>query len=128
MSGLSRGWCFLARFVSWEHPLRDELMRRMGFEPRRMLEHLADDHASLIRAVRDAGYAPQVRIVPYRWADLRSPEEMAGYLCRRYFTEAERERLYAPALGAARELADEKGLLRDAVSTEVAWIWWNAQA
>lgn len=127
MSGLSRGWCFLARFTSWEQPLRDELMRRMGLEPRRVRDHLTNEAEPLIRAVRDAGYAPQVRIVPYRWADLRSPEEMAGYLCRRYFTEAERERLYAPALGAARELADEMGLLRDAVSTEVAWIWWNAQ-
>ena len=127
MSGLSRGWCFLARFTSWEQPLRDELMRRMGLEPRRVRDHLTNEAEPLIRAVGEAGYAPQVRIVPYRWADLRSPEEMAGYLCRRYFTEAERERQYAPALGAARELADEKGLLRDAVSTEVAWIWWKAR-
>lgn len=127
MDGLSRGWCFLSRFASWEQPLRDELLRRMGVEPRSGMERVREEAASLFEAVADAGCAPRQKLVPYNWSDMRSPEQMAGYLCRRCFDEAERERRYAPALRAARELAGADGLLRDAVSTEVAWIWWKSR-
>lgn len=125
MSALSRGRCFLARFQSWEQPARDALMQKMGIEPRRMMENLSDDVASMIRAVSAAGYVPLVKYVPYRWSDDRSPAQMADYLCRRYFEESDWERLYESALAAAEELAGDAGILRDAVNTTVAWIWWK---
>ena len=128
MSALSRGWCFLARFQSWEQPVRDALMRKMGVEPRRMMEKLSEDAAAMRRAVEEAGFAPRVKLVPYDWADERSPEEMADYLCRRYFEQEERDQFYPAALAAAAELAGDGGLIRDAVNTSVAWICWRTQA
>lgn len=128
MSELSRGWCFLARFRSWEQPVRDALMRKMGVEPRRMMEKLSEDAAAMRRAVEEAGFVPHMKLVPYNWADERSPEEMADYLCRRYFGQEERERLYPAALAAACELAGADGIIRDAVNTSVAWICWRTQA
>ena len=125
MSALSRGCCFLARFKSWEQPTRDALMRKMGIEPRRMMENLSDDVASMIWAVSAAGYVPLVKYVPYHWSDDRSPAQMADYLCRRYFDESDRERLYGSALAGAKELAGDAGIIRDAVNTAVAWIWWK---
>ena len=88
-------------------------------------ENLSDDVASMIRAVGAAGYVPLVKYVPYRWSDDRSPAQMADYLCRRYFEESDWERLYESALAAAEELAGDAGILRDAVNTTVAWIWWK---
>lgn len=125
MSALSCGRCFLARFKSWEQPTRDALMRRMGLEPRHVTENLSDDVASMIRAVCKAGYMPLVKFVPYRWSDDRSPAQMAETLCRRCFAESDRQRLYESALVAAKELAGDTGILRDAVNTTVAWIWWK---
>ncbi len=125
MSALSRGWCFLARFQSWEQPTRDLLMRKMGVEPRPMMDRLSDDVAAMVRAVEEAGYAPRVKVVPYDWADERSPEDMADYLCRRYFEPEEREGIYPAALAAAAGLAGADGLIRDAVNTTAAWICWR---
>lgn len=125
MSALSRGRCFLARFQSWEQPTRDALMRKMGIKPRQGMENLSDDVAAMIRAVSGAGYVPLVKFVPYCWSDDRSPEQMAAYLCRRCFEESDRERLYGPALAAAKDFAGDEGIIRDAVNTTVAWIWWE---
>lgn len=127
MSELSRGWCFLARFRSWEQPVRDALMRKMGVEPRQMMEKLSDDVETMCEAAEAAGFVPHLKLVPYNWADERSPEEMADYLCRRYFGQEERERLYPAALAAACELAGADGIIRDAVNTDVAWIFWQAK-
>ncbi len=124
MSALSRGACFLARFQSWEEPVRDALLRRMGLEPRRRGESCAADAAAILRAVREAGHEVQTRTVEYRWSDPRSPEAMADYLCRRIFSGD--GSLRGPALEAARELAGENGVVEDGVNTEVLWIWWKA--
>ena len=128
MSALSRGWCFLARFADWEQPARDALMRGMGIRPRRLMAGLSDDVDSMVRAVRAAGFEPQVTTVPYCWSDLRTPEEMADYLCRRYFGEAERADVYGKALSAAKAQADASGRITDAVNTRVAWIFWKTAA
>ena len=128
MSALSRGWCFLARFRSWEQPFRDRLMREIGAAPLRDLTDLEGDVSSMIRAVGEAGYAPLVRTVDYCWADRRTPEQMADYLRRRYFEgEAEAERLHDAALEAARHLCGPDGRVDDAVNTRVAWIYWNTE-
>ncbi len=126
MRAMTRGWCFLARFSDWEQPFRDLLMSRMGLEPRSPHADLKEDCAAMLRAVREAGFAPQVKTVDYRWSDDRTPEEMADYLARRYFAgEPEAESLRARALALSRALADPDGFVRDRVSTRVAWIWWK---
>ncbi len=127
MSRLSQGWCFLSRFESWEQPVRDELMRRMGIEPRLTVENLDDDIASLIRAVEEAGFKPLLKHVRYNWSDRRSPEEMADYLCRRYFEDNERERYCSSALATAKNMAGEAGFIEDAVNTTVTWIYWKTK-
>ena len=79
----------------------------------------------MIRAVREAGFSPQFKVVDYNWSDERTPEQMADYLARRYFDgEANVEEIRAAALRASRKLADADGLVRDGVNTKVAWIWW----
>ena len=126
ISALSRSWCFLARFNSWEQPVRDALLRRVGLEPVQRTDELSADRDAILRAVGEACFEAQTAQVPYCWSDARSPREMADYLCRRYMTEAERESLYDAALAAAGELAGEDGLVRDAVNAAVTWIWWKA--
>ena len=127
MSALSRSYCFLARFQNWEQPVRDDLMNRMGVVPQRLMDGLSDDVASMIQAVSTAGFIPSVKHVPYCWSDARSPEEMADYLCRRYFQGADQKQLYNLAFTAAKEITDDDGLIHDAVNTNVAWIWWKTQ-
>ena len=126
MSSLSRGWCFLARFREWEQPFRDALMLRMGLDPRLQFEDLEGDVNSMIRSVEEAGFTPSVKTVDYRWMDRRTPEEMAGYLCRNYFPEEEAvDSLQEAALRCAREMANEDGFVEDGVNAKVAWIFWR---
>ena len=128
MSAMTRGWCFLARFSQWEQPFRDQLMRRMGMEPRPLHTGLKEDGDAMIRAVREAGFTPQVRHVDYNWSDRRTPEQMADYLYRRYFSEdADAEEKGVAALSAARDLADADGFVRDGVNAKAVWIWWNSR-
>ena len=128
LSGMTRGWCFLARFREWEQPFRDALMLRMGLEPRRQFEDLRGDVETLVRSVEEAGFSPCVRVVDYNWSDRRTPEQMADYLCRNYFAAEEAtEQLRETALRCAREMAGEDGCVEDGVNTRVAWIYWKTK-
>ena len=126
MSSMTRGWCFLARFREWEQPFRDALMLRMGLNPRSQFESLEEDVAAMIYSVEEAGFTPTVKIVDYCWSDSRTPEQMAGYLCRNYFPEEEAvDSLRETALRCAREMAGKDGFVEDSVNAKVAWIYWN---
>ena len=128
MSSLSRGWCFLARFYEWEQPFRDMLMRELDTEPRSGFKDLKGDCSSMLRFVRDAGYTPAVRYVDYNWADERTPEEMADYMMRFYFSEDEdQDRLAAELLSLSKAHADGNGTVTDNVNTRVAWIYWKVE-
>ena len=128
MSVMTRGWCFLARFYDWEQPWRDQLMRELGMEPRKAFGDLEGDVSSMIQAVRDAGHAPQVKYVDYNWADPRTPEQMADYMGRTYFTEDEnRDALTRETLRLAKQHANAEGKVIDNVNTKVAWIWWKTE-
>ena len=128
MSDMTRSWCFLARFQSWEQPFRDALMLEMGIEPKQAFDDLKGDVASMIQAISAAGYTPLVRVVDYNWSDRRTPEQMAAYLRRSYFAEeAEVDRLCSEALSAAAKLSDESGFVDDSVNTKVAWIYWKTE-
>ena len=128
MSAMTRGWCFLARFYGWEQPWRDQLMRELGLEPRKVFGDLEDDVSSMMQAVRDAGYAPLVRIVNYNWVDPRTPEQMADYMSQTYLAEDEnRDALTREILRLAKQHANAEGKVIDSVNTRVAWIWWKTE-
>ncbi len=128
MSAMTRGWCFLARFYDWEQPFRDRLMRQLGMVPRSVFNDLKGDCASMIRAVSEAGFVPQVEYVDYNWADPRSPEQMADYMKRNYFSEDEnRDALHRDTLRLARECTNTDGMVIDNVNTKVAWIYWRTE-
>ena len=128
MSSLTRGWCFLARFIEWEQPFRDKLMHEMDMEPHRPFDDLERDVDTLFATVKEAGYSPQIRIVPYNWEDRRTPEQMADYIVRNYFAgEPESERFRSEALHIAEKLSGADGCVMDDVKTSVAWIWWKTE-
>ncbi len=126
MSAMTHGWCFLARFYDWQQPFRDRLMQQMGLRPRRLFVDLRADCASMIQAVSEAGYVPQMNYVDYNWSDERTPEQMADYMRRNYFAEDEnRKELARETLRLARAHAAENGSVIDNVNTKVAWIYWK---
>ena len=126
MSCMTRGWCFLARFQSWEQPFRDLLMRELGMEPRRVFGDLKADCASMIQAVSAAGFVPQVKTVDYNWADPRTPEQMADYMRRNYFAEDTNwDELYVKTLLLSQKHAGADGNVIDDVNTKAMWIYWR---
>ena len=128
MSVLTRGWCFTANFVEWAQPMRDEFYRLMGLEVPGFGAGMHDSAEALLQAVRDAGYDPIVKYVPYDWSDDRSPDEAAEYLIKRCGGDTGDAALMTRARKIAAELADENGVFVDSVSTCVAWIYWNTEA
>ncbi len=125
MSMITTGWCFLSRFFSWSQPFRDLLMTEIGVKPRQMHRNLEEDCSQLIRNIETAGYRPCVRYVNYNWEDHRTPVQMADYLLKNYFKEAEQDRYSQELLRFAEKHADMNGLVTDAVHTQVAWISWK---
>ena len=128
MSGMTRGWCFLARFADWRQPYRDRLLREMGLAPVRAFRDQREDNSSLIRAVSDAGYAPHVRFTDYGWSDRRTPEQMADYMLKNWFSDAEDPAaVYESVRRAAAGHAGDDGTVSDEIRTKVVWIWWNTK-
>ena len=126
MSAMTRGWCFLARFYDWEQPFRDQLMKELGLVPRRAFDDLHADCAFMVRSVSAAGYVPLVKYVDYNWADPRTPEQMADYMSRTYFSGDEnREELTQKMQRLAKQHAGADGNVIDNVNTRVAWIYWG---
>ena len=128
MSVLTRGWCFTANFVEWAQPMRDEFYRLMGLEVSGFGAGMHDSAGELLQAVRDAGYDPEVKYVPYDWSDDRRPDEAAEYLIKRCGGDTGDAALMTRARKAAAELADENGVFVDGVNTRVAWVYWKTEA
>jgi len=126
LSAMTRGWCFVTNFVSWQQPLRDRFYAALGCAPagamsggRRMMD-------ALVQAVSAAGFQPRLRQVPYNWCDIRSPREAAEYLLSRHDgLDAEDPALLARAEAAAAGLCNARGEFEDRVSTQVAWLYWR---
>ena len=127
ISRMTRRWCFLTRFIRWEQPLRDRLMRAMEMEPRPAFDDLQGEYDTLMQAIREAGQEPRLRQVDYNWSDRRTPAEMADYLRFNYATEEDPEDFHARALAAAERLADADGTVLDEVRTKVSWIYWRTE-
>lgn len=124
MSSLSRGWCFVTQFISWEQAKRDAFYAALGLESPGPFKGMENGAAEIIRAVSDAGYVPLVKYEPYSWRDDRSPREAAEYLLRDIAPE---EGLLRRGEQAARMLSDENGRFRDTVNTKTAWIYWAVE-
>lgn len=125
MSSMSRGWCVVAKFVSWEQPFRDALLKHLRLEN---FEKAMENSSELIRCVNAAGYQAHSRIVPYNWSDRRTPEEMADYLLRGSLSEiSDRDACRADIIQYCTEHMDTDGTVTDAVKTQVVWIYWNTK-
>lgn len=128
MASMTKGWCFLACFQDWRQPFRDKLMAALGMRPRPAVWNLKDDCAEMVQAVSMAGFVPLVKFVDYDWADERTPEELADYMGRNYFSdEPDRVRLMYEVRRLCREWGGEKRTVTDDVNTKVAWIYWNTE-
>lgn len=126
MSGMTRGWCFLSRFFDWQQPFRDTLIHELGLEPRPLFKDLKGDCAGMIKAVQDAGFEPQYRYKDYNWFDERTPEQMADYMCRYYFSDTDkREELLRETLRLAKAHAGPDNTVIDNVNTKTVWIYWK---
>lgn len=121
MSSLSRGWCFVTQFISWEQAKRDAFYAALGLESPGPFKAMENAAAEIIRAVSDAGYVPLVKYESYSWSDDRSPREAAEYLLRGSAPDAA---LLRRGEQAAEMLSDEDGVFRDTVNTKTAWIYW----
>lgn len=126
MSRMTDGYCFVTRFVRWEQPSRDAIMRAVGIVPRPIMVGMREDCEAVLSSVRAVGYTPQLIITDYCWTDNRSADEQTEYMLRRYAEllpnvshdklKTEIEALCAP-----------DGMFTDEVNTEVAWIYWNTK-
>ena len=125
MSEMTRGWCFLARFSSWDQPNRDILFDRLGVEPKHETGDLDKDCETMIQAVSSAGFTPRVKYVDYNWCDSRTVDDAVDYIQRRYLADTDCNADYALLRTEVERLCNSDGLFEDAVNTKVAWIYWN---
>lgn len=125
MSSMTDGWCFIARFSSWNQPNRDKLLNALGIKPKRASEELTADVEEMIAYVTDSGFLPQIKYVEYNWCDMRSPEEAAEYMQSRYTEGLGIE--VETVIEEVRKLCGREGLFEDSVNTDVAWIYWNTK-
>lgn len=116
-------YCFLTGFDSWEQPLRDSIYQALGAEKAGAMEGYGE---AMLAVLRQAGYEPEHRVVPYGWTDRRSPAEQAEYMLRRHpqLDEGDSE-LMKKSEEIIRGFAEEDGLVTDRVDTLVSWIWWK---
>lgn len=123
LSSVTRGACFITSFTSWKQPLRDSFYMALNLPPE---QAMAGQAGQLCQLVSRAGYQPKTRVVPYNWQDDRSPEQAAEYLLKRHSAADEADgELMGRAIAVARGLCGKDGLFRDAVFTEVQWLWWE---
>lgn len=123
MSAMSRGWCLVARFVSWEQPFREGLFRQLQIEE---CDKKMGSPDELIACVNAAGYKAYTKTVPYNWSDLRTPEEMAEHLLLGPLHEAADPDAYRKAvIDYCLRHADKDGKISDGVNTQVVWIYWD---
>ena len=127
ISDMVRGWCFITHFTAWDEPLRRRFFDKLGLCPQENMNRFSIHIDSLVEAVREAGYSPEIRHVPYSWCDERSAEGAANYLLGRIEGLEITDELRARAVGIARELCDERGVFVDAVNTTVAWVCWKTK-
>ena len=125
-SNMTHGTCFLARFYTWDQPFRDRLAKEMGLDDTITKTGILDDVNDVLKAIKDAGYDPKVKLVDYNWSDDRTPEEMADYLYRHIWINYDNgEELKAKCIDACKNLSEKDGTVTDAVYTKVAWIYWS---
>lgn len=126
MSGMTHGRCFATKFCSWEHPNGDRIFRLLDMTPRKTSSRLHEECEKFMQTVSQAGYEPQVEYADYSWNDDFTTGDMAKSIIKRYFNGDEiTEELQEKIRTAAAELADSDGVIRDAVNTKVAWIYWK---
>ena len=130
LSTLSRGWCFVAGFVSSDAVLRRQVREAAGLtEAAPKKTPLREGHTTmeeLKEMVSGLGFSPEMITVPYDWADRRTVKEQAALMRERYWKDLPEAADYdRKTLAFLESLADADGTVSDEVRTEVAWLYWR---
>lgn len=125
MSRMTHGLCFVAKFHDSRQLCREELLQGLVPAPRALFtRHMRESCAAVTEAVREAGYGPQCRTVPYTWSDRRTPAEFADYVYRHYLADMDPDGTLREAV-FSRAAALHADTLEDRVETQVQWIFWT---
>lgn len=128
MSGMTRGYCFVTRFIRWDQPLKEEIIARLGLKPFEGGGRHGGKLEDVTGAVEKLGYELKLEYADYNWSDEKSPETLAEDIFEREFPgleEGDKEELKKRAAEIAAEIKKERGALRDEVLAKVAWIYWK---
>lgn len=123
MSAVTSGTCLLTRFISWEQPDRDAVLKLAGLEP--YTDTHAGDTQELIRLITKLGFEPHIEYSDYCWSDDMRAEEAAKKIAERLNRNASEEELRCILKAAAKLCRD--GIFTDRVNTKVAWIYWKTK-
>ncbi len=128
MSDMTRGYCFVTRYVHWDQPLKEEIIAKLGLKfPESELRH-GGRLEDIVEAVEDLGYELNLEYTEYNWSDEKSPEKLAEDIFKRNFPEleeGERAELKKRAIEIAEDIKKERGALHDEVLSKVVWLYWK---
>ena len=120
LSAMSRGFCFVSKFVEMDNLLCRQAAKLCGAAPPDV--RAREDPLALLRWLLEDGYLPAVRFDPYGWENVYSPREAEAAL---------RESEWGAALPAGRlrealvALAGADGMVRETVRAKTMWLLWD---
>ena len=124
LTAMSRKFCFLSRFADRTDLLMVQTAQALGLElPKR--DHHRESR-DMISWLLEDGFLPEVRLVPYGWENLRTPEE-AWEVIRNSDLGETIVQLGKEDEGKAylRTLTDEAGMVHEQVQTTALWVLWE---
>lgn len=124
LTAMSRRFCFLSRFADRTDLLIVEAAAACGLElPKR--DHCRESR-EMIGWLLEEGFLPEVRLVPYGWENLRTPEEAWQVIqssdLGQPVAQAGKE---AEVKAYLRTLTDENGMVHERVQTTALWVLWE---
>lgn len=124
LSAMARRACFISRFADRTDLLPCQVAEALGLEmPRR---DYRKESREMIGWLLEDGYLPEVRLVPYGWENPRTVEQACEVVLNGDLGQAIRERGMLEEMKAfVQSLADENGMVNEAVKTTALWILWE---
>lgn len=129
MSDMTKGYCFVTRFVKREQPLKEEIISELGLsfpESERFVSGVEE----ITEAVRKMSFEPQLKYVDYNWSDEKSPEVLAKDILKGWFSERGEDNaaeLEKQVFEIAADIKNKRGTLIDEVFSKVVWLYWQTK-